>query len=188
MQDLFPSPWLVNSHLHDGVHLFHLPTPQPADDEIHAVRGQKYSNQRTRADSKIRLDLMGIQHGQLCAGCGCQAACLAPCPFRRADPLTDFFGDPAMFASFLPTSAPKTWASATAVAALLVCAAAPLPVLAQAEASAAPDFPTGAQLLSASELDARLRGKVYTAALDNGASWRGEYKDSGYVFLTSAAA
>ena len=88
-----------------------------------------------------------------------------------------------MFASFFPLSAPKIWVSATAVAALLVCAAAPLPALAQTEAGAAQDFPAGAQLLSASELDARLRGKVYTAALASGANWRGEYKDSGYVFV-----
>ena len=92
-----------------------------------------------------------------------------------------------MFASFLPTSAPKTWATATAVAALLVCAA-PLPALAQAEASAAgQEFPADAQMLSASELDARLRGKVYTATLPNGASWRGAYKDSGYLFVNMSS-
>ena len=49
--------------------------------------------------------------------------------------------------------------------------------------SAAQDFPADAQVLSASELDARLRGKVYTATLANGLRWRGDYKASGYVFF-----
>lgn len=96
----------------------------------------------------------------------------------------------------------------TALAVLLAGAAATLPVQAQvappdasqAQAASAgppatsaapaapasaktPDFPADAQALSASELDARLRGKVYTAKLANGMHWRGDYKASGYVFV-----
>ena len=50
-------------------------------------------------------------------------------------------------------------------------------------APAAQDFPADAQELSASALDAHLRGKVYTATLANGMRWRGDYKASGYVFV-----
>lgn len=94
--------------------------------------------------------------------------------------------------------------AATAFALLLSGAAASLPVQAQgtpppsseaggvaatAAAAAAPaapaaqDFPADAQELSASALDAHLRGKVYTATLANGMRWRGDYKASGYVFV-----
>ena len=89
-----------------------------------------------------------------------------------------------MFVSFVPTSLSKPWASATAVAALLVCAA-PLPAFAQEQASAGQDFPAEAQLLSASELDARLRGKVYKTTLANGMGWRADYRASGYVFVNT---
>lgn len=93
-----------------------------------------------------------------------------------------------MFTSLLPscfsTCAVKKLTTATAVAALMALAA-PLPALAQAApaSSAEQDFPADAQLLSASELDARLRGKNYAAKLANGMDWRGQYKDSGYVFV-----
>ena len=88
--------------------------------------------------------------------------------------------------------------AATAFALLLTGAAASLPVQAQgtpppsseaggvaatAAAPAAQDFPADAQELSASALDAHLRGKVYTATLANGMRWRGDYKASGYVFV-----
>lgn len=72
--------------------------------------------------------------------------------------------------------------SATAVAALwLGTGAWP----AHAQASAEADFPADAQVLSASELDARLRGKVYSATLANGVGWRADYKSSGYVFVNT---
>ena len=93
-----------------------------------------------------------------------------------------------MFTSLLPscfsTCAVKKLTTATAVAALMALAA-PLPALAQAApaSSADQDFPADAQVLSASELDARLRGKTYAAKLANGMGWRGEYKDSGYIFV-----
>lgn len=87
-----------------------------------------------------------------------------------------------MFTSFLPTSVSKVLAPATAVAALWLCVA-PLP--ARAQASAEQDFPAQAQTLSASELDARLRGKVYTATLASGVGWRADYKASGYVFVNT---
>lgn len=92
----------------------------------------------------------------------------------------------------------KNSASAPAWAVVLACAA-PLPALAQttpthppatdtaSPASAGQDFPADAQELSASELDARLRGKVYTATLSNGVGWRGDYKASGYVFVNTTS-
>ena len=111
-----------------------------------------------------------------------------------------------MFAPFfLRNWAPKTGTTATALAALMWWAA-PLPVLAQTtpasppaintpapdtagtvQATAGQDFPTDAQELSASELDTRLRGKVYTATLANGMGWRGDYKASGYVFVNTTS-
>ena len=103
-----------------------------------------------------------------------------------------------MVSAFLQISVSTTGAmaaaAATALAALLICSAATLPAHAQpapaaAENYATPatpagqDFPADAEALSVSELDARLRGKVYTATLANGLRWRGDYKASGYVFF-----
>lgn len=95
--------------------------------------------------------------------------------------------------------------AAAVVAALLLCTA-PLQVQAQAAPASAPtaqapapepaaaapaaagqDFPPDAQPLSASELDARLRGKVYTATLVSGVRWRADYKASGYVFVNTSS-
>ena len=87
-----------------------------------------------------------------------------------------------MFTSFFPTSFSKVLAPAAAVAALWLCAA---PLHALAQVSAEQDFPADAQTLSASELDTRLRGKVYTATLASGVGWRGDYKASGYVFANT---
>lgn len=106
---------------------------------------------------------------------------------------------------FLQNWAPKAGTTAMAMAALMWCAA-PSPGLAQttpanpptintpapetagtAQANAGQDFPPEAQQLSASELDARLRGKVYTATLANGVGWRGDYKSSGYVFVNTTS-
>lgn len=92
----------------------------------------------------------------------------------------------------------KNSVSAPAWAMVLACAA-PLPALAQTSpvsppatdaaspASAGQDFPPDAQPLSASELDARLRGKVYTATLVSGVRWRADYKASGYVFVNTSS-
>lgn len=96
------------------------------------------------------------------------------------------------------TSALHSPVNALALVLLLACAA-PLPAFAQAPSvapaatdtastvSAGQDFPADAQPLSASELDARLRGKVYTATLFNGVGWRGDYKASGYVFVNTTS-
>lgn len=91
-----------------------------------------------------------------------------------------------------------------AAVALLAWAAAPLPAQAQSAPASAPaaqapapasadaatadqQFPADAQVLSAAELDARLRGKVYTATLSNGVGWRADYKASGYVFVNTTS-
>lgn len=87
-----------------------------------------------------------------------------------------------MFTPLLSTSVSKVLTTATAVAVLWMYAV-PLPAVAQA--SAEQEFPADAQVLSASELDARLRGKVYTATLASGVGWRGDYKASGYVFANT---
>lgn len=100
----------------------------------------------------------------------------------------------AFFQTSVSTTAAMATTAATALAALLICSAAILPAHAQpapaasenAAMPAAPagqDFPADAQVLSASELDARLRDRVYTAQLANGMRWRGDYKASGYVFF-----
>lgn len=103
------------------------------------------------------------------------------------------------FSTCFSTCTVKKLTTATAVAALMALAA-PLPALSQAAPATAPapeaaaaaaapasstgqDFPADAQALSASELDARLRGKTYTAKLASGLGWRGQYKDSGYIFV-----
>ena len=111
-----------------------------------------------------------------------------------------------MTSSFFQPPASSTWAAAakTAIAAVLMGAAASLPTHAQTApaaaaaqqdsgAAAAPsisagqDFPADARVLSASELDARLRGKVYTAKLASGVGWRADYKASGYVFVNTTS-
>ena len=91
-----------------------------------------------------------------------------------------------MFTSRFRISIANVLSSATAVAALWL-GAGTLP--AHAQASAEQDFPAEAQTLSASELDTRLRGKVYKATLASGVGWRSDYKASGYVFvnMTSGA-
>lgn len=104
----------------------------------------------------------------------------------------------------------RTWAvraapvTRAAAVVLLAWAAAPLPAQAQSAPASPPateapalasadaartgqDFPADAQVLSASELDARLRGKVYTATLFNGIGWRADYKASGYVFVNTTS-
>ena len=96
------------------------------------------------------------------------------------------------------TSARHTPGNTLALSLLLACAA-PLPAFAQTAPAATPtteaastastgqDFPADAQPLSATEMDARLRGKVYTATLANGMGWRGDYKASGYVFVNTTS-
>ena len=43
-------------------------------------------------------------------------------------------------------------------------------------------YPEEAQPLTASQLDERLRGHVFTATLADGTGWRIDYKASGYAF------
>lgn len=78
----------------------------------------------------------------------------------------------------LPAHAQTAPASAPA-------AEAPAAAGTNAKAGTGQEFPADAQVLSASELDARLRGKVYTATLANGVGWRADYKNSGYVFVNT---
>jgi hypothetical protein len=50
--------------------------------------------------------------------------------------------------------------------------------------NAAPiDFPDGAQAPNAAQLAEQLGGKLYTAKLFDGVTWRMEYQASGYVFV-----
>lgn len=95
----------------------------------------------------------------------------------------------ASAAALLPVQAQQAPPATTEAAAGATAGAATAPQEAEPVAAATPstsaaqDFPADAQVLSASELDARLRGKVYTATLANGLRWRGDYKASGYVFF-----
>lgn len=99
-----------------------------------------------------------------------------------------------MLAFFSRTAAPAAALAAWAalVAAPVQAQQAPAPEPAPAAPTAAPapagmDFPADAQPLSASELDARLRGRVYSTTLPNGAGWRADYKTSGYVFVNTTS-
>lgn len=68
----------------------------------------------------------------------------------------------------------------TTITATLFCLAAHAQLPAPAAVPMA--FPEDAQLLTASQLDERLRGHVFTATLADGTGWRLDYKATGYAF------
>jgi hypothetical protein len=54
---------------------------------------------------------------------------------------------------------------------------------AQAQTSAAPDFPADAKPIAADMLKERLAGKVFRVATAGGAVWRWQFQSNGYFFI-----
>ena len=55
--------------------------------------------------------------------------------------------------------------------------------VARAQAAVPTEFPANATPVSTEQLKARLTDRVYSAKMTDGATWRYEWKGSGYIFL-----
>ncbi|PKO27786.1 MAG: hypothetical protein CVU36_19195 [Betaproteobacteria bacterium HGW-Betaproteobacteria-9] len=62
-----------------------------------------------------------------------------------------------------------------------------LPLSAMAQSAMPTEFPADSVVLAADALQQRMAGKVYKAKLTDGATWRLEYKNNGYVFLNTGS-
>jgi hypothetical protein len=62
-----------------------------------------------------------------------------------------------------------------------------LPLPAMAQSTMPTEFPANTVVLAADVLQQRMAGKVYKAKLTDGATWRLEYKNNGYIFLNTGS-
>lgn len=62
-----------------------------------------------------------------------------------------------------------------------------LPLSVTAQSAMPTEFPADTVVLAADVLQQRMAGKVYKAKLTDGATWRLEYKDNGYIFLNTGS-